>query len=40
MAAGGLLVLDNLGDGQRVRLTAQGRMVSNEVFAELLGVEA
>jgi oxygen-independent coproporphyrinogen III oxidase len=40
MAAGGLLAFDNLGDGQRVRLTAQGRMVSNEVFAELLGVEA
>jgi len=37
MVAGGLLALE----GQGVRLTARGRMVSNEVFAELLGaVEA
>ncbi len=37
MVAGGLLVLE----GQRVRLSERGRMVSNEVFAELLGaVEA
>jgi oxygen-independent coproporphyrinogen-3 oxidase len=36
MVAGGLLVLE----GQRVRLSKRGRMVSNEVFAELLGVVA
>jgi oxygen-independent coproporphyrinogen-3 oxidase len=33
MVAGGLLVLEE----QRVRLSKRGRMVSNEVFAELLG---
>jgi oxygen-independent coproporphyrinogen-3 oxidase len=36
MAAGGLLALE----GQRLRLSKRGRLVSNEVFAELLGAVA
>jgi coproporphyrinogen III oxidase-like Fe-S oxidoreductase len=27
-------------DGQRVRLTARGRLLSNEVFQEFLGLKA
>jgi oxygen-independent coproporphyrinogen-3 oxidase len=40
MAAGGLLSFEVQNDRPQVRLTAQGRMVSNEVFAELIGAEA
>jgi oxygen-independent coproporphyrinogen-3 oxidase len=36
LAADGLLVLDE----RRVRLTARGRLLSNEVFQEFLGLEA
>ena len=36
LAADGLLTLDQ----RRVRLTARGRLLSNEVFQEFLGLEA
>jgi oxygen-independent coproporphyrinogen-3 oxidase len=36
LAKAGLVVFD----GQRVRLTARGRLLSNEVFQEFLGLKA